>query len=106
MVKYIHSQIWFKDTYLFIQLKILVDFVESLLLEKHTPDFEDLEQLDDVFSLARFPIVGLLPNKTKQEANLVLEEGDVVSLHILDNGVDDIYELHISALFLHTQIEN
>jgi hypothetical protein len=48
----------------------------------------------------RPPIVGLLPNQWEQEANLLLEEGDVVSLHILNNRVNYVYQLVISSLFL------
>ena len=45
-------------------------------------------------------IIGLLPNEGKKEADLLLEKGDVVSLDITNNGVDDVYQLIVSSLLL------
>ena len=88
------------SAYLFVKLESVLDLIERLFLKKHVPDFENLEQLDDLVPLHRSGIVGLLPDEREEEADLLLEERDVVSLDHANDPVDYVYQLVISLLLL------
>jgi hypothetical protein len=67
---------------------ILNGFQNCLVSKEHVPDFEYLEQLDQFFLR-----LSLLPDQWEQIVNLLLKILNIISLDVLDDGVDDVYQL-------------
>lgn len=90
-------------TYLFVKSQSVWNLRQGGLWKEHVQDLENLEKLDHELWLVL--VLGLAPDHREKETYFFLEKCDVGSLHIFDDGIDYIYQLVISILFLKNSIK-
>lgn len=78
----------------FYQFGLILNIFEDVMLEKHVPNVEDLEQLDHLdlplFFIQQRVVQSFLPDKLKQKGNFLFKKSDVVSLNVFYNSVNYI----------------